>query len=157
MQAFFPLFMDLSQIKVVVIGGGKIAQRRIEALQQFEAQVRVIAPQITDSLQKLIEAGRMEWLARSYQPGDLADPQIGIAIVATDQRSVNQRAGEEAKSRGIPVSVADCKEESTFYFPGIAKKGGLVIGVTASGQDHKRAAVVTRKLRSFLEELKDEE
>ena len=157
MHAFFPLFIDLSQIKIVVIGGGRIAQRRIEVLQQFEAHMTVIAPQITDVLRCLEEEGRIEWLARSYQQGDLADPQIGLAIIATNQRAVNQRAGAEARKKRIPVSVADCKEESTFYFPGIAKKGGLVIGVTASGHDHKKAAAVTKKVRSCLEELKDEE
>lgn len=152
MNAFFPLFVDISQIRTIVVGGGAVAERRIKVLGQFGAQITVIAPQITEELQKLAGYGQLRWLKRSYRSGDFEDPQIGLAIVATDQREVNRQAGKEAKLAGIPVSVADCKEESTFYFPGIAKKDEMVIGITASGQNHKKAARITQKIRDLLEE-----
>ena len=152
MSSFFPLFVDVSRFKIVVIGGGRIAERRIQTLQQFGAHVTVIAPEITDSLAKLAKYGQICWLRREYKEGDFSDPEIGMAVVATNDRMVNQQAGMEARLEGVPVSVADCKEESTFYFPGVAHKGNIVVGVTASGLDHKEAARVTQNIRMLLEE-----
>ncbi len=152
MNSFFPLFIDVSQFKTMFIGGGRIAERRIETLQQFGAHIVVIAPEITDEIKKLVESSLIVWIKRDYQEGDLADPEIGMAIVATNDREVNHRAAMEARKADIPVSVADCKEESTFYFPGIARKGNIVAGVTASGLDHKAAARVTGQIRKLLEE-----
>ena len=152
MDSFFPLFIDVSQFKTMFIGGGRIAERRIETLRQFGAHIIVIAPEITDRLKQLVVDSQIAWQKREYQEGDLEDPEIGLAIVATNDREVNQRAAMEARKADIPVSVADCKEESTFYFPGIARKGHIVAGVTASGLDHKAAARVTGQIRKLLEE-----
>ena len=153
MSSYFPLFVDVSNMKIVIIGGGAIAQRRIEVLRQFGAQIVMIAPEATPFLQELADFGQIVWLKREYREGDFADPTIGMAVIATDQRDVNHRASLEALNEAIPASVADCKEESTFYFPGIAKKDNVVCGITASGIDHRQAALVTRKIRQLLEEL----
>ncbi len=152
MSSFFPLFVDVSQFQIVFIGGGRIAERRIQTLQQFGARITLIAPEITEELEKLAEFGQICWVRREYREGDFSDPEIGMAVVATNDRQVNHRAAEEARHEAIPVSVADCKEESTFYFPGVARKGNIVVGVTASGLDHKEAARVTRQIRQLLEE-----
>ena len=152
MSSFFPLFVDVTQFQTVIIGGGQIAERRIQVLRQFDAHILLIAPETTEALQQLAATGQILWLQRPYQEGDLADASIGMAIIATNQREVNHNAGKEAVQNGIPVSVADRKEESTFYFPGIAKKDNIVAGITASGMDHKEAARVTKKIRQFLEE-----
>ncbi len=152
MNSFFPLFVDISRFQIVFIGGGRIAERRIQTLQQFGAHMTVIAPELTDGLKTLAEYGQICWIRRGYMEGDFADPRIGMAVVATNDREVNQRAAQEAKRETIPVSVADCKEESTFYFPGIARKGNIVAGVTSGGVDHKEAARVTRQIRQLLEE-----
>lgn len=152
MSSFFPLFMDISRIKVLFIGGGRIAERRIQTLRQFDAPIIVIAPRVTPVLQQLAEYGQIIWIQRAYQTGDFADPTIGIAVLCTDDRKVNHAASIEARQEGIPISVADCKEESTFYFPGIAKNGNMVVGVSSSGTDHREAARITAKIRTLLEE-----
>lgn len=152
MSSFFPIFVDISKIRVLVIGGGTVAKRRIQTLMKFGANISMIAPEADNELQQLAEYGQLCWIQRKYQKGDFSDPNIGLAIVATNDRKVNQEAGEEAHTEAIPVSVADCKEESTFYFPGIAKKDDIVAGITASGQNHKEAARVTRLIQNLLEE-----
>lgn len=153
MQSYFPLFIDISKIRTVIVGGGQIAQRRILTLQEFSTQITVIAPEITDELKNLAEFGQIRWIQREYRAGDFDDPAIGLAVIATNRREVNHEAGMAARNAGIPVSVADCKEESSYYFPGIIKKENVVVGVTASGLNHKEAACVTHKIREILEEL----
>lgn len=141
----FPLFLDLNGKKAVVVGGGKIALRRAGVLLSFGAEVTLIAPECES-----VPAGAV-FCRRPYQPGDLAG--AFLAVAATNCREVNRRVGQEAKAAGIFVSVADRKEESTFFFPAICTGGGLVCGVVSQGEEHKKTAVAARRVRAVLEEL----
>ncbi len=141
----FPLFLDLNGKKAVVVGGGKIALRRAGVLLSFGAEVTLIAPECES-----VPAGAV-FCRRPYQPGDLAG--AFLAVAATNCREVNRRVGQEAKAAGIFVSVADRKEESTFFFPAICTGGGLVSGVVSQGEEHKKTAAAARRIRTVLEEL----
>ena len=142
----FPLFLDLTGKKVVLVGGGTIAARRIGTLRLFGCETVVIAPELT------AKAEGLTWLQRPYEPGDLEG--AFLAIAATGDREVNRQVGEEARRLGIPVSVADCEAECSFYFPAICTGEGLVAGVVSSGKDHHKTARAAREIRKVLEELK---
>jgi glutamyl-tRNA reductase len=139
----FPAFLRLAGRRAVVIGGGAVACRRAEALAAFGADVTVIAPSCTAPL------SGVDWLERPYRPGDLAGAHLAVA--ATDDRAVNRAVGEEARRRGIPVSVADAPEECTFFFPALAQGGGVVAGVAGRGDDHRRTARAAAAVRRALE------
>ena len=152
-KPYFPMFISLSGEKVAVVGAGKIACRRVKSLLPFGAEITVIAPTICPELHDLAQQGRIRWEKRRYAAGDLTGARLVVS--AADDRAVNHAVYLEAKAAAIPVSVADCKEESTFYFPGIAREGAVVAGVTASGTDHslarQAAAAVRECLRKFME------
>ena len=141
----FPLFLDLTGKKVVLVGGGTIAARRIGTLRLFGCEIVVIAPELK------AKAEDLTWLQRPYEPGDLEG--AFLAIAATGDREVNRQVGEEARRLGIPVSVADCEAECSFYFPAICTGEGLVAGVVSSGKDHHKTARAAREIRKVLEEL----
>lgn len=141
----FPLFIDLTGKKAVIIGGGKIALRRAGVLLSFGAEVTIIAPEC-----EAVPQGAA-FFQRPYEPGDLAG--AFLAVAATDRREVNFQVGQEAKAAGIFISVADRKEESTFFFPAICTGNGLVSGVVSRGEEHKKTAAAARKIRTVLEEL----
>lgn len=141
----FPLFVDLTGRRVVLIGGGTIASRRIAALRLFGCEIEVISPELKCS------AEGISWQQRAYIPGDLRG--AFLAIAATDSRSVNHQVGVEAGELGIPVSVADCEEECTFYFPAICTGGKVIAGVVSGGKDHHRTARAAKAIRRVLEEL----
>ncbi len=141
----FPIFLDLSGKKVVLVGGGAIAARRIGVLRQFGCEITVIAPTLS------CRADDLTWLARPYCEGDLEGATLAIA--ATNDRAVNRRVGEDARALGIPVSVADCEAECSFYFPAICVGEGLVAGVVSEGKDHHRTARAAKAIRKVLEEL----
>ena len=146
MDAFrFPMFIDLRGKQALVIGGGTIALRRVGVLLEFGAQVTIIAPQCSK-----VPEGAVH-LPRNYEPGDLFG--AFLAVAATNDRRVNHQVGLDAKALGIPVSVADCKEECTFFFPAICRGEGLVAGVVSDGSDHKKTARAAKAIRSVLEEL----
>lgn len=150
-QAYFPIFINLTDKRVIVVGGGVIATRRVQTLCSFGCNIEVIAPEVTEALKDLAKEDKIIWHARSYQEDDV----IGATIVvtATNQRRVNYKVGRECVKLLIPVSVADSKEESTFYFPGIAKEDAVVVGVSASGTDHKLAKRVTDRIKNVLKSM----
>lgn len=141
----FPLFVDLTGKRVVLVGGGTIAARRIATLRQFGCEIMVIAPELKCSAEGLI------WKQRAYRAGDLEG--AFLAIAATDSREVNHQVGVDATDLGIPVSVADCEAECTFYFPAVCTGENLIAGVVSGGKDHHRTARAAKAIRRALEEL----
>lgn len=146
---FFPLFVDLSRKKVVVFGAGRIARRRIETLSAFTETLTVIAPDIHPDLSELERAGKLTVCRKPYECTDLEGADIVLAV--TNSPEVNAQIQSDCNRLGIPVNVSSDRTRSDFYFPGIARKGSLVVGVTASGKSHAQAANLTARLREFME------
>ncbi len=140
----FPLFIDLTGRPCVVFGGGEVGMRRTKVLLSFGARVRIFDPEPLD----LPEGAEQE--QRSYMFGDLDG--AALAVAATDSRETNHQIGRDAARRGIPVSVADCAGESTFYFPAICEGGGLTAGVVSDGTDHEKTARAAAAIRKVLED-----
>ena len=141
----FPLFVDLTGKKVVLVGGGTIASRRIATLRLFGCEIEVIAPELKCSPEGIV------WKQREYAPGDLEGAYLAVA--ATGSREVNHQVGLDAGRLGIPVSVADCEGECTFYFPAVCAGENLIAGVVSGGKDHHRTARAAKAIRRALEEL----
>ena len=142
----FPLFVDLTGRPCVIVGGGAIAARRAEVLARFGGAVTVIAPTWRGGV------SGVRWERRTYRSGDLDG--ASLAVAATDDRAVNRQVGEEARALGIPVSVADCREECSFFFPAVCEGGGVTAGlVSRGGRDHGRTARAARAVRKTLEGL----
>lgn len=150
-RAYFPIFINLINKRVVVVGGGVIATRRVQTLCSFGCNIEVIAPEISEALKNLLKEEKIAWNARPYREEDVVG--ASIVVTATNQRSINHKVGQECVRLLIPVSVADSKEESTFYFPGIAKEDSVVVGVSASGTNHYTAKKVTDGIKSVLKSM----
>lgn len=145
---FFPLFVSLRGRRVVVIGGGRIALRRVRALADFGPKIMVVAPECCAGLRELAAAGKITWLDRPYTLGDVEGSFFCLA--ATDRREVNRAVFTACRAAGVPVNVADRREECDFYFPALARSGPLVAGITASGQDHALAKEAAGAVRSLF-------
>ena len=148
---FFPVFIDLSGKKVLVIGAGKIARRRIAVLCQFTPELTVIAPEALPEIESLAGEGRIRLLKKAVEEDDLKGADLVFA--ATNDHAVNDRIHSVCKSLGITVNVSTDRKKSDFYFPGIARKGDLVAGVTASGKYHAAAREASERIRALFEEL----
>ena len=142
----FPLFIDLNGADVAVIGGGAVAARRAAVLLRLGARVRVVSPELCPGFPEGVEH-----ICCRYRQCDLGDAVLAVA--ATDDREVNRRVGEDARARHIPVSVADCPEECTFYFPAVCEGKNVAAGVVSRGSDHRATARAAEKIRRVLEEL----
>ncbi len=150
----FPLFIELRGRKCMVVGGGRIAARKIETLIRFNAEIVVISPVVIDKIVKLRETGSLTHLEKVYSEGDLEGAFLVIA--ATPDREVNERIADEADAKAIFVNVADNPGRCTFIFPSVVKKNELVIGITTSGSYPAMSKSIRGKIESLLANLDDD-
>lgn len=146
--AHFPFFLDIRDKWALVAGGGSIATRRVKTLCRFAMGIRVVSPQVTPELEQLAKEGRIQWKAKKLERQDLEG--AAFAVAATSSREANRQAGLWAKELGLPVSVADCREECSFFFPAVAEKGSLILGLTGDGSCHKEVSQCIRTIREVL-------
>ncbi|WP_417909640.1 precorrin-2 dehydrogenase/sirohydrochlorin ferrochelatase family protein [Candidatus Electronema sp. PJ] len=142
----YPVSLDISGLLCVVVGGGKVAERKVLSLLEAGAQVRLISPQLTEALHELAVAGRIDWLARYFQSGDLRDALLVFA--ATDNRQVNEAVAREAAAAGKLVNVADAPELCSFQVPAVLHQGDLSIAVSTNGKSPALAARIKKQLEA---------
>jgi precorrin-2 dehydrogenase/sirohydrochlorin ferrochelatase/precorrin-6A/cobalt-precorrin-6A reductase len=131
-----PLFIDMRGRRALVVGGGRVAERRVRRLLRFGAEVTVISPSLGEWLQTALEQGQLSYIKRAYQAGDVTTGDPFIVIAATSDREANRLVGEEAKALCIPVSVADRRGEGSLYFPALAEGEAYMAGIVSKTGDH---------------------
>ena len=149
-KPYFPLFVDLTDKQIFVVGAGTIAKRRIRALCRFTDFLTVIAPEVNPELNKMEKEGMIHILRKKYESRDIYEADMVIA--ATNDHKINEDIYRVCKERGIMVNVCSDKKKCDFYFPGLAEREDVVVGVTANGANHKKAKAVTEKIKEMLEE-----
>lgn len=148
---FFPVFLNLKNKLCIVIGGGKVAERKVENLLTSQAKVKVISPEVTLKLKKLAEEGKIEWERRVYKKGDL--DSAWLVIAATDNPEIQKEIFKEAEEKRIFCNVVDVPELCSFIVPSTIRRGLLTIAISTSGV----SPAVARRLREILEEIIGEE
>jgi uroporphyrin-III C-methyltransferase/precorrin-2 dehydrogenase/sirohydrochlorin ferrochelatase len=138
----------LADRRVVIIGGGGVAQRRLPRLLETGAQIDVISPAITPTIEGLLTDPALRWIERGYVDGDLAD--AWYVVVATDDASVNDQVSAEAEARRIFCVRSDDRSRATAWTPASGRHGQVTIGVLGGG-DHRRSAAVRD---AILEEMR---
>lgn len=145
-MGYYPAFIDLTEKPVVVIGGGPVAQRKVEGLLDAGARVTVVSPGLTPALQALREAARIRHIPREYREGDVAGYRL--CMVATDDGAVNSRVAAEARRRRVLVNAADDVPNCDFILPGVVRRGELVLAASTGGA----SPALARRLREILEQ-----
>ena len=120
-KPYFPMFVDLTDKKVVIAGAGTIAKRRIRSMIEFTDHLYVIAPEVNKELKEMEEAGKLTILRKTYEREDLYDASLVIA--ATNDHKINQDIYAACKCLGIPVNVCQDRDRCDFYFPGTCHAG----------------------------------
>lgn len=146
---FFPMFIDIRDKEVLVVGGGRIALRRIRTLLRFGACIRVIAPAVCEEIRCLEAEGRISVLMRGYSEGDASGAFLVIA--ATDSGEINGQVWRECRELGIPVNTADDHTRCDFYFPSVVMTDGVVVGINSGGEDPRRVKAARRKIEELLD------
>jgi precorrin-2 dehydrogenase/sirohydrochlorin ferrochelatase len=138
---YYPAFLNLQGKKVIVVGGGNVAERKVLTLIKSGAVVTVISPLLTKRLQKAKEAGQMRHLSRAYRKGDLKDSFMVIA--ATDAPEVNTSVAADAP--GL-LNVVDVPSECNFIAPSVVERGPLVFAISTGGTSPAFAKAVRKEI-----------
>lgn len=141
---YYPLLMNINSKKCLVVGGGSVALRKIEALLDCGAAVHVVSPSICSQIETLAEQGGISMIRRRYQSRDLEGAVLVIA--ATDSQETNHQVSSDARSKGIPVNVVDDAEFSDFILPSCFRRGALTVAVATNG----KSPALARKLKEKL-------
>jgi precorrin-2 dehydrogenase / sirohydrochlorin ferrochelatase len=140
----YPIFLDLKDRHVLVVGAGKVALRKTRGLLEAGARVTVVAPEAEPEFEEL----RVRMIARRFRASDLTGAVLVFA--ATDDRLANHRVAIAAKGRAILANVADCAEECDFLVPARVQRGNVQFAVSTGGESPRLAAELRRKLEEIL-------
>jgi precorrin-2 dehydrogenase/sirohydrochlorin ferrochelatase len=143
---YYPVLIKLEGKKAVVVGGGVIAQRKVDTLLSCDAEVYVVARELTSLLSRYLEEGRIGFLGHEFRD-DLLDGAF-MVIAATDDPLLNRKVSEEAWKRGLLVNVIDQPADCNFIVPSILKRGDLLVAVSTSG----KSPAFAKKVREELED-----
>jgi uroporphyrin-III C-methyltransferase/precorrin-2 dehydrogenase/sirohydrochlorin ferrochelatase len=147
---YLPIFVDVRDRLIVVVGGGVVALRKIEHLLKAHARVRVIAPELCADLTAFRDLGRIE-----HRPVPFSPPQLDgalLVIAATDEEPVNEAVAEAARQRGILVNVVDDGPRCGFIFPAIVDRSPLIVAVGTAGSSPTLARRVRTQIEALLPE-----
>lgn len=139
---YYPAFLDLRGKRAVVVGGGRIAERKILSLIEAGADVTVVSPSLTERLRQAKDEGLISHLSRSYRKGDSRGSFLVIA--ATDSEETNSRVAGDAPAL---LNVVDVPSKCNFIAPSVVRRGPLLIAVSTSGT----SPALSRYIRKELE------
>ena len=142
---YFPVFVDLKDKEVVVVGGGKVAERKIEKLLLFEPRIRVISPKITEGIRELYNQRKIELTLKKVRLADIK--RAFMVIVAVDDIRLQKRLYQYCKKKGILCNSVDSIDYCSFIFPALVVKGDVVIGISTSG----KVPALSRAIREYIE------
>ncbi len=141
---YFPICLKIAGRQCLVIGGGRVGERKAQGLLAYGAVVKVVSPELSEGLSSLLRAGKIDWLPRLYQEGDLAGAFLVIA--ATDDFAVQEQVYAEAEERNILLNVADVPKWCNFILPATARRGDLSISVSTAGKSPALASTLRQAL-----------
>lgn len=147
-MSYFPLFMELKDRDCLVVGGGKVAWRKVKVLMDFGAQVSVVAPEINSEIREL---GLAQQTEREFEDGDVQGRTLVVA--ATDNEALNRRISQLCQALGIPVNAVDQAQDCSFIFPAYVKQGEVVAAFSSGGQ----SPVMTQYLKAQIKPVMTEE
>jgi precorrin-2 dehydrogenase/sirohydrochlorin ferrochelatase len=145
-QDYYPLFLDLKNKKVVVVGGGGVAERKVQGLLSAGARVRLVSPDVTRALGEMASNGLIDYVPRSFAPEDL--DMAWLVVAATDDTDVQEIVYKEALSKRVFCNVADQPELCSFIVPSVVRRGDLCLSISTGG----RSPALAQRLRREFEQ-----
>lgn len=136
--------LKLTNKLCLCVGGGHIAERRIEKLLREGAKVMVISPTITQKINSWHEEGRLEWLAEAYSPGML--PEAFLVLATTDDESVNRQCAEESRKKGALVNRADNRKDCDFTWPAEVDLGDILLTLSTNNSSPRLNRLLGRHM-----------
>ena len=141
---YYPIFLDIENRDVVIIGGGEVCARKAETMMRYGAKVTIVSPEFTPEIEQWAGNGQLTIRRKRYETTDIEDAHIVIA--STDDTSVNERVAADARALRIPVNVVDVTHLCEFIVPAILEKDGVQIAISTGGKSPALARTLKEDL-----------
>ena len=145
-MSYYPVFLELEGKSALVVGGGAVAQRKVETLLEYGASIRIVSKELTPKLKKLVEIGRVRRMGNEFCNNHLEGASLVFA--ATDDKQLNHKISESAQKRGLLINAVDQPADCNFIVPAIVRRGDLSIAISTSGNSPALAKNIKRQLNS---------
>lgn len=145
--SLLPIFIHIHNRRCLVVGGGRVAARKLRTLARAGANITLVAPQLDTVLARSVDALAVTHISREFEDSDVSD--YALVVAATDSLTINERIAGLAKGKGIPVNVANQPELGTFIFPSVIDREPVTIAVSTGGS----SPALARWLRGHLETI----
>lgn len=142
---FFPLFFRTAGKKILVIGGGKVAERKVQQLLEFGAEITIVAPEATQKLKASANIAKIKWEKRGYQKDEANG--YSLVIATTNEPEVNRQIHQDAVVNGVLLNVVDQPELCSVIFPAMIRRGDMTIAISSDG----KAPFLTREVKDGLD------
>ena len=146
---YFPFFMELSKQPVLLVGGGEVAERKLDLLLKANAKLTIVSPEFTDYIAELINDNQNITAITSDYKKEHMKNSFAFVIAATNDESLNEQIAKQANSQGVLVNVVDKPDICDFIFPSILERGPITVAVSTGGS----SPVLARLLRTKLETM----
>ncbi len=144
---YYPIYLNVANRRCVVVGGGDVAERKVQRLLECGAHVVVIGRTLTPALETMIQGGLIDRIDGDYDEAHLHD--AFLVIGATDREEVNARISEDARNKGVMVNIVDDPEKCDFILPSLLQRGDLTVAISTGG----KSPALAKKMREELEGL----
>jgi precorrin-2 dehydrogenase / sirohydrochlorin ferrochelatase len=144
----YPIYLDVEGRTVLIVGGGSVAERKVETLLRCGAVVNVVSPEFTAALERWNDEERVRLHRKPYDAGDLGGAFLVIA--STGQRPVNEAVASDCRKRGIPVNVVDDPSLCDFIVPAVLERGSIQVAVSTGGKSPALARRIRKRLETML-------
>jgi siroheme synthase-like protein len=145
---YYPIFLDIEDRPVVIIGGGEVCARKAETMMKYGARVTVVSPELTPEIETWAREGKLVVRRKRYEAADLGEANIVIA--STDDTGVNEQIAADCRARRIPVNVVDVTPLCEFIVPAIIEKGSVQIAVSTGGKSPALARTLKEDLQRTI-------
>ncbi|MFZ3217833.1 MAG: bifunctional precorrin-2 dehydrogenase/sirohydrochlorin ferrochelatase [Candidatus Acidiferrales bacterium] len=142
----FPIALKVRERLCVVVGGGPIAESKIQGLLAAEAHIVVVAPQVTEAIAAWARDGRIEWQAKTFAADDLCSAFLVVA--GTSAADLNHEVFRQCEAEGILCNVVDDPDYCHFYYPAVVRRGALQIAISTEGHSPALAQRLRRELEA---------
>jgi len=142
----FPLLFKLSDKKLLFIGGGNVAKRKLlSILNQSSPEVTIISKELHPDIKKLLSSNKITWINSSFKE-ELLKEKYDFAFICTDDKELNTKAALILKKLGTPVNICDNKELSDFFMPAVISQDDIIISVSTKG----KSPALAKKLKEII-------
>lgn len=145
---YYPIFLDVEERTVLIIGGGNVCARKAETMLRYGARVTIVSPEFTDEIEQWTREGQVTTRRKPYEESDLEGASIVIA--STDDQRVNEQIAADCRRRRIPVNVVDVTPLCEFIVPAIVESGSIQIAVSTGGKSPALARTLKEDLQRMV-------